>query len=86
MLTHRWRRRGQELMFSWPVSSPFPILRVDLWMPWHFTDSKYNVALMNSMCDMCLFVVIVPVSDETSATLAAPVFIVAHPRAYEMTT
>ena len=31
-LTFRWRRRGQELMFSWPLSIPFIILHVDLWM------------------------------------------------------
>ena len=30
MLTYRWRRRGQELMFSRPVSSPFAILHVYL--------------------------------------------------------
>ena len=30
MLTYRWRRRGQELIFSWPVSSPFAILHVNL--------------------------------------------------------
>ena len=30
LLTTRWRCRGQELMFSWPVSSPFAILDVDL--------------------------------------------------------
>ena len=70
MLTYRWRRRGQELMFHWPVSSPFAILHVDLWIPGHFTDSNGNVTLMNTMCDMCQFVVVVPVPDETSVTLA----------------
>ena len=29
-LTFRWRRRDQELMFSWPVSLPFAIIHVDL--------------------------------------------------------
>ena len=51
-LTFRWRRRGQELMFSWPLSIPFAILHVDLWMPGKFTDSKGNTALMNAMCDI----------------------------------
>ena len=46
MLTNRWRRRGQELMFSWPVSSPFDILHVDLWMPGHYTDPNGYMALM----------------------------------------
>ena len=42
-------------------------------MPGSFTDSKDNTALMNVMCDMCdmsQFVVVVPVPDESSATLA----------------
>ena len=29
-LTYCWRRRGQELMFFWHVSSPFAILHIDL--------------------------------------------------------
>ena len=39
-------------------------------MPGYITDSNGNVALMNTMCDMCHFVVVVPVPDETSVTLA----------------
>ena len=30
ILTYRWRRRGQELMFSWHVSSSIDILQVGL--------------------------------------------------------
>ena len=58
-------------MFSWPVSSPFAILRVDLWIPGYYTDINNTMALMNDMCDMCQFVVVVPVPGETSATLAS---------------
>ena len=57
-------------MFSWPVCYPFAILHVDLWMPGHHTDEHGNMALINSMCDMHQFVVVVPVLDENSATLA----------------
>ena len=71
MLTYRQRRRIQELMFSWPVSYPFAILHVDLWMPGHHTDPNGYMALMNTMCDMSQFVVVVPVPDESSATLAS---------------
>ena len=71
MLTYRWRRRGQELMFSWPVSSTFAILHVDLWMPGHHSDPNGNMALINAMCDVSQFVNVVPVSDERSATLAS---------------
>ena len=30
MKSYKWRRRSQGFMFSWPVSSPFAILHVDL--------------------------------------------------------
>ena len=71
MLTYRWRRREQELMFSWPVSSPFAILHADLWIPGHHSDPNDNMALINTMRDMIQFVVVVPVPDESSATLAS---------------
>ena len=35
------------------------------------TDQHGYLALMNTMCDMTRFVVVVPVPDETSATLAS---------------
>ena len=57
-------------MSSWPVSSPFPIHHADLWMPGHFTDSNDNVALMNIMCDITQFIIVVPAPNETAATLA----------------
>ena len=37
----------------------------------HHTDSNDYMALMNVICDMSQFVVIVPVPDESSATLAS---------------
>ena len=61
---------GSRRYVSWPVSSPFAIFHTDLWVPGYFTDSDSNVSLMNIMCDMTQFVVIVPVPDETLATLA----------------
>ena len=70
MLTYVWRRRGQEVMFSWPVSSLFTITHAGLWMPGHFKDRNGNVALMNVICDMTKFVIVVPVSDEVASTLA----------------
>ena len=58
-------------MLSWFVSSPFAILHVDLWMPGHYTDSNGCMALMNVMCGMSQFVVVVPVPGESSTTLAS---------------
>ena len=40
-------------------------------MPGHHTDSNDYIALMNVMYDMSQLVVVVPVSDESSATLAS---------------
>ena len=71
ILTCRWPRRGQELMFSWPIISSFAILHVDLWSPRHMTNQNGYIALMNTMYDIIQFVLVVPVPDETSATLAS---------------
>ena len=70
MLTYTSRRRGQYVMFSWHVSSLFTILYTDLWLTGNFTDSSGNVTLMNVMCDMTQFVIVVPVPNETASTLA----------------
>ena len=64
-------RCSQELIFSWPVGSPFAILHVDLWMLDHHSDPNGDMTLMNAMCDMSQFVVVVPVPDESSATLVS---------------
>ena len=53
------------------VISPFAILNVDLWLPEHMTDRNGRISLMNTMCDMVQFVVIVYMLDETSTTLAS---------------
>ena len=56
-------------MFSWSLRIPFAIIYGDLWMPGKFTDSKGNTVLINAICDMSQFVVVVPVPDDSSATL-----------------
>ena len=56
-------------MFSCRVSSPFAILHANLWVPKYCTDSSGNVALMNVMCDMPQFVIVVPVPTDTATTL-----------------
>ena len=57
-------------MFSWPVSSPFAILHADLWIPCYFKDRNSDVSLMNVMCGITQFVVVVPVPKEVASTLA----------------
>ena len=74
LLNFHWRRRDQDHMFSWPVGSPFTIIHVDLWIPGKYIDSKGNMKLMNAMYDMSQFVVVVPIPDESFATLADYLF------------
>ena len=64
MLIYKWRQRGQEVVFSWPVSSPFVIFHADLWITDHFINTNGNIALMNIMYDITQFVIIVPVPDK----------------------
>lgn len=69
MLTYNFRRRSQDIIFSWHVYFPFTILNADMWMLCHFTGSTGNVFFMNVMYDMIQFVVVVPVPNEVAATL-----------------
>ena len=41
-----------------------------MWSPGHHTDLNSNVALINTMCDIVQFVVVVFIPDEISTTLA----------------
>jgi hypothetical protein len=64
-------RRHSELMFSWPVSTPFFILHIDLWQPGK-TEEKFSGSthLLAAMCDLSGFVICHPVKDTTSGSLA----------------
>ena len=57
-------------MFFWPISLPFSIIHVDLQIPGKYIDSKGNMVLMNAMCDILQFVVVVHITNESSAILA----------------
>ena len=69
MLTYRWRRRGRELAFSWPISSIFTIIHVELWMPDHHTDSNSFILLIYVIYEMSQHVVVVIIPDQYSVTL-----------------
>ena len=51
-------------MFSWSSSSPFAIRHVDYWSSGHMTDHNMYIALMNIICDMTQFDVVVSVPDK----------------------
>jgi hypothetical protein len=70
ILTDKQTRENKELVFSWPVTSPFFILHVDLWAPGSLTDYRGNTYLLAGMCDLTGFVVQTAVSNITSHDLA----------------
>ena len=48
-----WRNRKSELYFSWPVTTPFHIMHVDLWIPGYLVNEKgQTLKLMNDRCDL----------------------------------
>ena len=66
-----WRNRKSELYFSWPITSPFYIMHVDLWMPGNLTtDNGETLQLMNCMCDLTQFVISILVQEARSENLA----------------
>ena len=66
-----WRNRKSELYFSWPITSPFYIMHVDLWMPGKLLNEQgETLQLMNCMCDLTQFVVSILVENATSEVLA----------------
>ena len=71
MIMYRWRRREKKQILYWPISTPFVILHVDLWILCRYTDSNGYIVLMNVMCHVSRFVVVLSIPDEYSATLAS---------------
>ncbi len=66
-----WRNRRQELYFSWPVTSPFYIMHVDLWQPGKLTDqNQKSIYLFNCMCDLTQFVISSVIKNPNSVELA----------------
>jgi hypothetical protein len=59
-----------ELVYSWPVSSPFFILHLDVWAPGE-SESAYGFKyLLAAMCDLTGFVLLAEINDTTAATMA----------------
>ena len=66
-----WRNGKSELYFSWPVTTLFYIMHVDLWAPGHLVDKNgCTLQDMNYMCDLTQFIVSSLVEDATSTILA----------------
>jgi hypothetical protein len=69
-LTNSHLQTASELMYSWPLGSPFAILHVDLWKPGDTIDSDDHISLMHCMGNMTQFVNMVPTTDIHAHTLA----------------
>ena len=62
-----WRNRKSEMYFSWPITTPFYIMHVDLWCPGKLVDDDgKTLQLMNCMCDLTQFVISIIVDDARS--------------------
>ena len=64
------RRENTGIIIPWPLSTPFSVISVDLWSPGKIESTMGYKHLLNSMCDMCQFVVSVPVKQTTAEYLA----------------
>ena len=71
VLTRSAVRQSSELIYSWPVSSPFYILHVDIWAPGDSSSIYGFQYLLTAMCDLTGFVLLAHVPDLTASTLAA---------------
>ena len=64
------KRESTGLVHSWPITTPFAILSVDIWKPGTVTNFRGYNGLLNAMCDMTQFVVSVPIERTDSSYIA----------------
>ena len=67
------QRESTGLVYSWPVTTPFAIISVDIWKPGNTVNINGYTCLLNSMCNMTLFVVVAPAA-KTEASYIARLF------------
>jgi len=70
ILSNSKTHRGSELIYSWPVSTPFYIIHVDIWSPGDTTSARGYSHFLAAMCDLTGFVIIAELTDLSAATLA----------------
>jgi hypothetical protein len=58
------------LIYSWPVSSPFYIIHVDVWQPGETTSIDGYGTFLGAMDNLTCFVIVAELTNTTSATLA----------------
>ena len=74
LAAYKTTRRHSEFHFSWPISSPFFIIHVDLWSPGKVSKldqfKGLSTHLMASMCDLTGFILCEDIASPTAQTLA----------------
>ena len=59
------------MYFSWPVTAPFYIIHLDIWLPGDLRlGTGKKVSLLNAMCDLTQFVVSTVITDVSANALA----------------
>lgn len=64
------RRESSGLVHSWPITTPFAIISVDIWKPGHTTNLDGYTCLLNTMCDMAQFMITMPAMRTESSYIA----------------
>jgi hypothetical protein len=67
------KRNKSEIMFGWPLDSPFCTLHADLFFMGEVEGDRLQEHVMNTMCDMTQFVITTPFPD-TATHVLAPIF------------
>ncbi len=61
-------------MFLWPVTSPFYMLHVDIWVPGNYRNYKGNQYLLTAMCNLTGFIIATAVTSTKSQVLTVAFF------------
>jgi hypothetical protein len=72
-LANSRKRNKSEIMFGWPLDSPFFTLHIDLFSMGEVEGNGVQEHVMNTMFDMTQFVIRTTVPD-TAAHVLAPIF------------
>ena len=62
-------RASSGLVHSWPVTTPFTIISADICLSGDIKNINGQKALMNAMCDMCQWVVLVAITGTEASYL-----------------
>jgi hypothetical protein len=73
ILSYSTKKVKSELMFSWPIDSPFTTIRVNLWSAGEIEDDGSQLHIMMGMCDVTQFV-LVTYAESTLTCDLNPIF------------